>query len=685
MTTTLLTSSSENRPADHSFSRMLVVLHLIVLVSILAVMITNAINQIEIVFWVLLFLEIIVAASLALTLKGFYGLGRLIVPAGLIFSITAFAINGSGMHDTAMVALPAALLLGGMLTGRRGLWSFAALCIAAVSFVGFLETRRLIDTGFNHRTGWDDLLINYVMLIAVTAALNVVMKRMEESVEDARRNEQAWKLSEERFRVFMETSPAIVIMKDVESRYVYCNPKVESLFGMPAHEIVGKTEFDLFPQEEAERFTASDSQVLETGEPVINEYEARVPGGGKRHWWVFKFPMHDSSGNQYVGLQILDITERKVAEDALARERDLLHVLMDNVPDTVYFKDRDCRFTRVNGRQARMLRVNSVEEAIGKTDSHFMPVDLAQSVFEEEQDLLEKGQAILDRVEYIPLPDGTPRWMSASKAPIYDKSGRIIGLVGISRDITERKLAEVERERLIKDLEVRNAELERFTYTVSHDLKSPLVTIQGFMGLLEKDALEGNIERLKHDIVRIKSATAKMHKLLGELLELSRIGRLMNPPEEIPFACIVQEAMSNVGGQMQSRAITVSIQPEMPTVFGDKVRLVEVVQNLLDNACKYMGDQRNPHIEIGCQKKNDGPCVFFVADNGMGIDPRYHQRIFGLFEKLDPQSDGTGVGLAVVKRIVEVHGGTIWIESAGPGHGSTFYFTLAEKPGPHHT
>jgi PAS domain S-box-containing protein len=680
MKTKLQTWLQIDQKSDPKFSRLLVVLHLIVLASIVAVMVSNIINRIEFVFWVLLLLSILVITSLFLTLRGYIALGRLIVPIGLITAISALAASGFGMHDTAMIALPVALLLGGMLVGRHRLWAFTALCMSAVTLIGVSEMYGRIDTPFAGVTGWDDILINYVLLIAITTAVNTVMKRMEESVGEARKNEQAWKLSEERFRIFMETSPAIVIMKDAESRYVYCNPKAEVLLGKPASEIVGKTEFDLFPREQAEQFTAADQLVLKTGQSQIREYTDRMPNGELRHWWAFKFPLYSSLGQQYVGLQILDVTERKQAEAALMQERDLLHVLMANVPDTVYFKDTNSRFTRVNDRQARMLGVKSPQDAIGKTDHEFMPDDLARSVSEEEQQLFQDGQSILDRVEYIPLPDGTPRWMSASKAPLHDKDGNIIGLVGISRDITERKLAEMEREKLIQDLEVRNAELERFTYTVSHDLKSPIVTIQGFMGFLEKDALNGDMERLRHDIQRIKTATHKMHTLLGELLELSRIGRLMNPPEEVPFASIIQEAMGNVDGQLNNGKVTVSFSLALPTMYGDKARLVEVIQNLLDNACKYMGDQPNPHIEVGCEAGSDGKTVFFVRDNGMGIDPRYHQRIFGLFDKLDPKTEGTGVGLAVVKRIVEVHGGRIWIESDGLGHGTTFCFTLAEKP-----
>lgn len=270
--------------------------------------------------------------------------------------------------------------------------------------------------------------------------------------------------------------------------------------------------------------------------------------------------------------------------------------------------------------------------------------------------------------------DGTRRYIQQLAFPIKTTKGYMIGTV--IRDITYKKQIELEREDMIKMLEAKNAELERFTYTVSHDLKSPLITIQGFLGYIEKDALTGNHKRFKEDVQRINNAVEKMQRLLNELLELSRIGRLINPPEDYPLEDIIQEAITLIEGSLKERAISIEVDPDLPMVHGDKTRLVEVFQNLIENAAKNMGSQAHPNIRIGTrQAKNE--TIFFVQDNGIGIDPQYHQRIFGLFNKLNPKSEGTGVGLALVKRIIEVHGGRIWVESEGTGKGSTFCFTLA--------
>jgi signal transduction histidine kinase len=247
---------------------------------------------------------------------------------------------------------------------------------------------------------------------------------------------------------------------------------------------------------------------------------------------------------------------------------------------------------------------------------------------------------------------------------------------------TERKLAQEEREKLIAKLEAANAELERFTYTVSHDLRSPLVTIKGFVGLLEKDIADGDGDRARDGLARIAGAADRMELLLRELLELSRVGRIANPPTSVSLHDVVVEALALTEGILVQRGVEIVLPATMPGVCADCTRLREVLQNLIENAVKYMGDQARPRIEIDA-REDRGEVLVRVRDNGMGIEPEYHERVFHLFDKLDREGEGTGIGLALVKRIVEVHGGRVWVESEGSGKGACFCFTLPrEDKGP---
>ncbi len=248
----------------------------------------------------------------------------------------------------------------------------------------------------------------------------------------------------------------------------------------------------------------------------------------------------------------------------------------------------------------------------------------------------------------------------------------------LTAEIVERRRAERERELLIGELESKNAELERFTYTVSHDLSSPLITIKTFSGFVEEAFKEGNTDDVVSDLGRITRAAEKMGQLLEELLELSRIGRLVNPPSRLSMTQVAEEALELLAGAIAQRVADVRIAPDMPVVHGDRARLLEVFQNLTENALKFTKNQPHPKIEIGVAEV-DGGTAFYVRDNGQGIDPAYQERIFRLFDKLDQTSEGTGIGLAIVKRIIEVHGGRIWVESQGSGYGSTFWFTLPDS------
>jgi two-component system, cell cycle sensor histidine kinase and response regulator CckA len=248
------------------------------------------------------------------------------------------------------------------------------------------------------------------------------------------------------------------------------------------------------------------------------------------------------------------------------------------------------------------------------------------------------------------------------------------------QDVTRRKVIELEREQLIHQLEDKTAELERFIYTVSHDLKSPLITISGFLGFLKEDFQAQDAASFESTIGRISNAAERMKQLLEELLELSRIGRKINPRQPWQLSDIVADAIEMVSGRIQESGARLEVTPGLPIVSADRQRLVQVYENLIDNAVKFSAQAEPPVVRVGVRPGAEP--VFFVADNGVGIDPKYLTRIFDLFEKLDPRSSGTGVGLAIVNRIVTVHGGRMWAESEGLGLGTTFCFTLPAEGDP---
>ncbi len=251
------------------------------------------------------------------------------------------------------------------------------------------------------------------------------------------------------------------------------------------------------------------------------------------------------------------------------------------------------------------------------------------------------------------------------------------------RKRTEEALIENEKklEATLAELADKNTELETFVYTVSHDLKTPIVTIEGFIGALREDFGDLIDENAEKYLDYMSDASRKMALLINDLLVLSHIGSIPEIKTEFPFADLIEEALASLQHQIKERGVEVNIERSLPLIYGEKERLSQVMENLLSNAVKYIGKENpSPRIDVGVLEQGDQK-VFFVRDNGIGIEKNYYQKIFEIFQRLPSgkkSGEGTGVGLTIVKRIVEHHDGEIWLESV-PGTGSTFFFTLKDK------
>lgn len=250
----------------------------------------------------------------------------------------------------------------------------------------------------------------------------------------------------------------------------------------------------------------------------------------------------------------------------------------------------------------------------------------------------------------------------------------------IIQDVSARIKIEKERESLLRSLEYKNEELERFTYTVSHDLKSPLVTINGFIGFLKKDIAANNQKKIEADFKRIYDAANVMQDLLDDLLALSRIGHDAIERVDVSVNDIIDSVLEMLAVKIKASKAKITVEPNLPIIHVEEVRFREVYLNLIENAIKYRNKNSKIEITIGVNQENGSSAqVFFVKDNGKGIDSRYHTKIFGLFERLSNDTEGTGVGLAIVKRIIETHNGRIWVESDGIGNGTIISFVIADK------
>jgi len=459
-----------------------------------------------------------------------------------------------------------------------------------------------------------------------------------------------------------------------EFRYLRTNLAHQKKTGISLEMIQGKTPIELVGEELGSVLCANYQRCLDSGQPVTYEETLDLPGG-RRTWSTTLTPVWREGRIKYIVGAATDITEQKAALETIHLSKQRYRTLFANMVEGFALHEMiwddngqpiDYRFLEVNPAFEKLTGLKA-EQVIGKTARQLVPRLEAHWIERYGEVAAGGGEQVFE--EYT---QELGKWYEVRA--FCPKPGYF---AAVFIDVTQRKRLEAEREQLIQDLQRKNAELGQFTYTVSHDLKSPLITILGFLAFVEQSLEQGDLAQAKADLQRIRFAAEKMQALLEGLLELSRIGRVANAPSRFPIGEVVMEAVQLLFGniQHQGRTVDFEIAPGLPLVYGDRARLLQVMQNLLDNALKYMGEQPNPRIEIGWRDAPD-EIHLFVRDNGIGIEAEQQEKIFGLFEKLDPRAQGYGVGLALVKRIIEVHGGRVWVESEGEGKGSTFWFSL---------
>lgn len=585
--------------------------------------------------------------------------------------LTYHAWNVGGAQDMGIVVYLLLVVIAALLTNWRVSLVIAVISVLTVWFLAFAETSGSIQPQASTpiQSARDFTAIFGFIVVIAFLLIRVIRQAMDKVRDDYSRRlkaEQSLREGEEKFRKIFHANPVAIIISSLEDGSVLdANDAYWRLTGFDPEVAKNSTTIDLgiWADADARReFVARLKERKSLHNPAYEFINAK----GEKRITIAYYDLIEVGETAGILSIFYDITRLKQAEDALLQSEARMRVLFEAIPDLIFELDRDGRILQFIPSAVAQPLIPP-EEFIGRTVAEVIPSIADQAGFSIRR-ALESGQ--VNAFEYPLWHNGEEKFFEARIIAIGKDT-----VLGMIRDVTLTKWVGSEREKLINELETKNAELERFVYTVSHDLKSPLVTIVGFLGYLEQDVARQKFDQFNRDVARIYQAAYKMQELLQDLLELSRIGRLMNEPESIPFDGLVRDAIELTQGRIQEHHVTIQIQADLPRVFGDRKRLLELLQNLIDNAAKYTGSQPHAVVEIGQQGYRDNQAVFYIRDNGMGIAREYHNQIFGLFNKLDSTTEGTGIGLAIVKRIVEVHGGIIWVESEA-GQGSTFFFTL---------
>jgi PAS domain S-box-containing protein len=714
-----------------------------------------------------------------------------------------------------------------------------------------IQTRQTIDTVEEHQTPAGEKLYVHIMKTPISDARGETIgtQVIFWDVTERRRAETARHEIEQRMQSILDNSPTTIYVKDTRGRYILANRRFEALFGVDRTSIAGKCAHDVFPKEAADRFLASDLQVIEAGVPRETEEVAPSPHG-TRVFLSVKFPLFDAAGvpNAVCGIstditerkhaeqrlhaqyeitrvlaesatlevasprilqaicatlewdlgaiwtvdrtvnvlrcvhvwhtpgrdpsEFVDITrrtafppgiglpgrvwtscqpawindvvrdtnfprapwadrvglhgafgfpianatdvlgvieffsheirepdqellqmfgaigtligqfiERKHAEQALVHERYLLHALMDHVPDNIYFKDAQSRFTRINRALADQFGLADPADAVGKSDADFFSEFHARAALLDEQAVVQSGQPIIGMEEKETWPDGRENWVSTTKMPLYDEAGHIVGTFGISRDITRRKQQEHDLARAKEAAEAASRAKSDFLAKMSHEIRTPM---NGIIGMTELALGTKLSDEQREYLTLVKESAEALLVIINDVLDFSRIeaGKLQLESLDFRLRDSLGDTIKTMGLRAYQKRLELAchIHSDVPdALVGDPGRLRQIVVNLVGNAIKFT-EQGEVLVDVELQSRSEEEAQlhFAIRDTGIGIPIEKQRLIFDAFEQADGSTTrrygGTGLGLAISAQLVELMGGRIWVDSA-PGQGSTFHFT----------
>jgi PAS domain S-box-containing protein len=495
------------------------------------------------------------------------------------------------------------------------------------------------------------------------------------------------KKSEEHLREVLENSLDASYKRNLQTgKYDYLSPVFVRISGFTPEEVQTlpiESVLDLMHPDDVTVIDRELASILSDNTCITDQLEYRFRHkDGQYRWFQDRFTVVRDAKNKPVSLigSVSDITPRKLIEEALQNEKLLLRTVIDNIPDSIYCLDSDCRKTLANLTDIRYMGAKSESEVIGKNDFDFYPLDIAKSFFRIDNEVIKTGKPLLNCEEFLMDENGEKRWLLSSKLPMRNKNGEITGLLGIGRDITDRKMAEEEIKHKNEELQRVNAEKDKFFSIIAHDLRSPFNGFLGLTQIMAEDLQTLTMDEIQSISEILKDSAMNLFRLLENLLEWARIHQGLIPfePKLTELKLINNEVMGMLSDWVKNKEIEIVCNiADGLMVYADSNMLQAIIRNLVSNATKFT--HKGGQITISARINQDHLVEISIKDNGIGMSNKIVDGLFRLDINTSRKgTDGeasTGLGLIICKEFVEKNGGNLWVESQ-EGKGSTFYITI---------